>query len=76
MSEKRTDYAKGASEKNEVLEIDKLKYEQIIKKTELSSGEKKIDFLMRYVPKLRTAAKSMIEEFEVFFIKEDITKGY
>jgi len=76
VSEKRTDYAKGASEKNEVLEIDKLKYEQIIKKTELSSGEKKIDFLMRYVPKLRTAAKSMIEEFEVFFIKEDITKGY
>jgi len=31
---------------------------------------------MRYVPKLRTASRTMIEEFEVFFMKEVVTQGY
>lgn len=69
-NDKRMDYARGAAPKTEIIEIDKDQYDMVIKKTILSSGEKKIEFLMRYVPKLRLVSRSMIEEFEVFFIKE------
>lgn len=47
-----------------------------MKKTQLSASEQKIDFLLRYVPKLRAVSRTMIEELEVFFIKEVITQGY
>lgn len=47
-----------------------------MKKTILSEGEKKIDFLIRYVPKLRNASRTMIEELEVFFIKQVYTLGF
>jgi hypothetical protein len=36
----------------------------------------KIDFLMSYGPMLRMAGRRLIEQFEVFFIKERVTKGY
>ena len=42
----------------------------------MSSGEKKIQFLIRYVPKLRLVSRAMIEDFEVFFIKEVVDQGY
>jgi len=42
----------------------------------LTAGDKKVDFLFRYVPKIRTGGRKMIEEFEVFFLKEEVTKGY
>lgn len=69
----RHDYARAVSDKVEVLEIDKEQYELIIKKTQISTSEKKIDFLIRYVPKFRSVARKMIEEMEVFFIKEVVT---
>jgi hypothetical protein len=49
----RTDYAKISSEKAIILELNVLKYLECISKTQMSEGEKKIDFLVRYVPKLR-----------------------
>ena len=45
----------------------------IVKKTQLSTSEQKVDFLVRYVPRLRAVARSMVEELEVFFIKEVAT---
>jgi hypothetical protein len=56
--------------------IDRDQWEQILKKTMRSEGEKKIDFLIRYVPKLRLASRAMIEELEVFFIKEYMSLGF
>jgi len=35
-----------------------------------------VDFLYRFVPKLRNFSKSLTEEFEVFFVKEVASKGY
>jgi CRP-like cAMP-binding protein len=49
----RTDYAKISSEKAIILELNVLKYLECISKTQMSEGEKKIDFLVRYVPKFR-----------------------
>ena len=49
----RTDYAKISSEKAIIIELNVLKYLECISKTQMSEGEKKIDFLVRYVPKLR-----------------------
>jgi hypothetical protein len=31
---------------------------------------------MRYVPKLRAVTRNMVEELEVFFIKEVVSEGY
>ena len=31
---------------------------------------------MRYVPRLRAVSRNVIEELEVFFIKEVVTQGY
>lgn len=69
----RNDYAKAVSEKVEVILIDKDYYEQIVKKTQLSTSEQKIDFLIRYIPKFRAVSRKIIEEMEVFFIKEVAT---
>ena len=59
-----------------MIEFSKSSYDKIIKNTELSSSEKKVEFLWRFVPKLRHVPRKMIEQFEVFFIKEEFTKGY
>lgn len=73
----RNDYARAVSANGcWVLVIHKESYEQIVKRTQLSAAEQKIDFLIRYVPKLRSVTRSMIEELEVFFIKEVVTQGY
>jgi hypothetical protein len=31
---------------------------------------------MRYVPRLRAVSRNVIEELEVFFIKEIVTQGF
>lgn len=72
----RTDYAKISSEKAIILELNVLKYLECISKTQMSEGEKKIDFLVRYVPKLRNLPRWLINDFEVYFLKEIVTRGY
>jgi len=47
-----------------------------VKKVHLSTGEKKVEFLFRFIPKIRKAGRKMIEEYEVFFVKEVVTQGY
>lgn len=75
-SDPRHDYAQVVTEKCWVLHIDKENYEQIVKRTQLSVSEQKIDFLIRYVPRLRAVSRNVIEELEVFFIKEVVTQGF
>jgi vacuolar-type H+-ATPase subunit F/Vma7 len=72
----RNDFARVASDSAWVIIIHKKLYEQIVKKTQLSVSEQKIEFLLRYVPKLRALTRNMIEELEVLFIKEVATQGY
>jgi hypothetical protein len=72
----RTDYARISSENAVILELNVLKYLECISKTQMSEGEKKIDFLVRYVPKLRNLPWRLINDFEVFFLKEIVTRGY
>jgi len=74
--EQRNEYARAVTDNVEILEIEKDAYEQIVKQTQLSVSEKKIDFLMRYVPKFRSVARKLIEEMEIFFVKEVFTQGY
>lgn len=59
-----------------VLAIDKAAYERIRAETVKSEAEQKIDFLIRYVPKLRISPRSIIEELDILFVKECYTKGY
>ena len=33
-------------------------------------------FLIRYIPSFRELPRRLIEDFEVYFIKEQVTKGY
>ena len=72
----RNDYARAVSEKAEVLKINRELYDSIVKKTQISESEKKIEFLVRYVPRFRSVARKLIEEMEVFFIKQTATQGY
>ena len=63
----RCDYAKAVGKKAILLKFETVKYNNIISKTQLSEGQKKIDFLVRFVPGLRDLPKRLIEDFEVFF---------
>ena len=72
----RNDFATAISKVTEVLQISTVKYKEIITQTQMSAAEKKIDFLVRYGPGFRSLGRQMIQEYEVFFVKEEYTKGY
>ena len=72
----RNDYARVISDTLEVIQIDTRKYSNIVKSTQLSTSYKKVDFLARYVPKLRQISRNQVEDFEVYFQKEAVTRGY
>ena len=66
----RCDFGVAMVKNTQIINFDAEKYREIIKQTQLSTSEKKIDFLMRFAPSLRSGGRNMVEEFEVFFIKE------
>lgn len=74
--QKRNDFASATQGKTELITFNTAAYKEIITKTMQSESEAKIDFLMRFGPKLREAGRRLIEEFEVFFVKEKATKGF
>lgn len=74
--ETRSDYARVVSDKCVLIEFDTQKFFDIVSKTQLSTCEKKVEFLIRYVPKFRMLPRRLIEDFEVYFQKEVITQGY
>lgn len=59
-----------------VLVIDRTIYDRIRTETVQCDAEKKIAFLVRYVPRLRMSPRNIIEELDILFIKECFTKGY
>ena len=66
-----------ATEAASVIEIDRLAYENAKKHRQKPTlAEAKVEFLVRYVPRLRSVARRISEELEVFFIKEVYTRGY
>lgn len=75
-NENRLDYAKVTSEKALLIEFKTAKFNSVVNKTQISEAQKKIDFLIRYVPGFRELPKRMIEDFEVFFLKEQVTQGF
>lgn len=52
------------------------KYVLIGSKTQTSAAERKVEFLIRFVPGLRELPRRLVEDFEVYFIKEQATQGY
>ncbi len=71
----RQDIAKAAGETT-VLAIDRVAYDRIRAETVQSDAEQKIEYLIRYVPKLRMSPRGIIEELDILFVKECYTKGY
>ena len=73
----RSDYAKVVAEGGcECVEIDGQKYMEIMSRTKLSASEKKIQFLIQYVPTFREMSQKQVEDFEIYFQKEVVTCGY
>lgn len=58
------------------MSIDKVAYERIRADTIKSDAEQKIEFLQRYVPRLRMSPRNILEELDILFVKESYTKGY
>ena len=52
-TEQRPDFAKVISQKAVIIEFNTKTYFDVISKTQLSASEKKIEFLIRYVPNFR-----------------------
>lgn len=75
-TEQRPDIAKVISQKATIIEFDTKRYYDIIQKTQLSAAEKKVEFLIRYVPNFRKLDRKIIEDYEIYFQKEVATKGY
>lgn len=68
--DKRSDFARVKTDVAQVIEFDTQTYVDIIAKTQLSTGDLKVDFLYQFIPKLRKfVSRSMIEDFEVYFMK-------
>ena len=59
-----------------MISIEKIAQERIRAETVKSEAEEKIEFLLRYVPKLRMSPRNIVEELEILFVKECYTKGY
>ena len=72
-NEERSDFARVKSDQCIVIEFNTQKYFDIVSKTQLSTCEKKVEFIIRYVPKFRSLPGRLIEDFEVYFQKEVIT---
>lgn len=73
---KRNDYGVAMVKNTQIVTFHAERYRSIIKEKLLTTSERKIDFLIRFGPQLRLAGRKMVEEFEVFFIKESYNKGY
>lgn len=72
---RRQDVAYAAGE-TIVLSVDRASYDKIRTETIQSDAEKKINFLIRYVPRLRMSPRNIIEELDLLFVKECYTRGY
>ncbi len=72
----RTDAGVCDQDGTKVVIFDRGQFEHIVTSTELSTSELKIEFLTRFVPVLRAFPKNLVEELEVFFFKEIVTKGF
>lgn len=67
LKEPRVDFARMVTDKCEILSFNTNMLKEIVAKTQLSTAEKKLEFLIRYVPKIRNVNRKVIEDFEVFF---------
>jgi hypothetical protein len=76
LGQKRNDFCTAVNDGTIAIVFDTARYKQLVNENMYSKGEMKIDFLMRYGPMLRIAGRRCIEQFEIFFIKERVTKGY
>ena len=59
-----------------VMSIDRDAFDRIRVDTIKSDAEQKIDFLMRYVPRMRMSPRNIVEELDILFVKECYPKGY
>lgn len=75
-NEPRSDFARIASEKCELVEINGQKYMEIMSTTKFSASEKKVEFLIQFVPTFRNLPRKVVEDFEIYFQKEVVTRGY
>jgi len=71
----RQDIAKSTGD-TIVLSIDRAAFDRIRAETVQNDAEQKIEFLLRYVPRLRMSPRNIIEELDILFIKECYTKGF
>ena len=76
--EARRDLARASSadQVNEVISFDLLKYHQIIRERQLTAGERKINFLLRFGPGMRHKGRTFVEETEFLWQKIHATQGY
>ena len=58
-----------------VIAIDKNQFEKVRSETLRSEPEQKLEFLMLYIPKLRTFGRKVVEKLDFIFVKESYTKG-
>lgn len=71
----RVDYS-IAQTASQIIAFNTESYRSILALNEFTTAERKVDFLMRFGPKLRDFGRSMVEEYEVMWIKQEATKGY
>ncbi len=71
----RTDFGIALTE-TQIISFNTENYRQILALKEFTTAEKKVDFLMRFGPKLRDFGRNMVEEYEVMWIKQEATRGY
>ncbi len=65
-----------AAENSLVLSIDKKTYERIKVETAKTEAEQKLEFMMRYIPRLRVAPRGLLEELDIMFVRESFGKGF
>jgi CRP-like cAMP-binding protein len=59
-NQERNDFANASQANTEVLVFNSIVYKNIITKTLQSQADRKVDFLLRYGPKLREAGRQMV----------------
>ena len=76
-SEMRNDFVTAKADLTEVIQIDNHKFQSIFSKAQLALATEKIEFIIRFVPGLRSIhARRVLEDADSLFVKEKYTKGY
>jgi hypothetical protein len=72
----RKRFAEASDALTTVLQINSIKYQQILQIAQLAISQQKLSFLRRYAPMFKRVSSNYLEMIEVYFKKEKMNRSH